>query len=132
MNQTFKQHKQHVENHFKFSRCASVFKLAKLKCKRQHIRRLKSDRSPKRKLKLKKTHDKSSDQTTQTNFLQSACCMCCFLENLLYFKTEKSNAPPETCCCAALQCTTYMFHDAIFFKRTTALSILIYLNVTRD
>ena len=54
MNQVFKQHKQNVENHFKFSSCAGIFKLAKLKCKRQNIRRIKSDRTPKRKEKLKK------------------------------------------------------------------------------
>ena len=54
MNQVIKQHKQHVENHFKFSRCAGIFKLAKLKCKSQNIRRIKSDRTPKRKEELKK------------------------------------------------------------------------------
>ena len=54
MNQVIKQHKQHVENHFKFSRCADIIKLAKLKCKSQNIRRIKSDRTPKRKEELKK------------------------------------------------------------------------------
>ena len=54
MNQVIKQHTQQVENHFKFSSCAGIFKLAKLKCKRQNIRRIKSDRTPKRKEKLKK------------------------------------------------------------------------------
>ena len=59
MNQVFKQHKQHVENHSKFQRCANVFKLAKLKCKSQNIRSIKSDRTPKRKETLK-TNDNES------------------------------------------------------------------------
>ena len=64
MNQMFKQHKQNEENHSKFQKCASVFKLAKLKCKSQLIRNLKSDRSPKRKWKLKKNHYELNVQTT--------------------------------------------------------------------
>ena len=59
MNQVFEQHKQNVENHSKFQRCASVFKLAKLKCKSQNIRSIKSDRTPKRKIKLKRNNDES-------------------------------------------------------------------------
>ena len=59
MNQVFKQHNQHVENHSKFARCASVFKLAKLPCKNQHIRRITSDRTPKRKEQLKTNNDES-------------------------------------------------------------------------
>ena len=59
MNQVFKQHKQNVENHYKFSRCASVFKLAKLNSKSQHIRSIKSDRTPKRKEQLKTNNDES-------------------------------------------------------------------------
>ena len=59
MNQVFKQHKQNVENHYKFSRCASVFKLAKLNSKSQNIRRIKSDRTPKRKEQLKINNDES-------------------------------------------------------------------------
>ena len=53
MKQVFKQQRQNVENHSKFSRCASVFKLAKPNCKSQHIRSIKSDRTPKRKEQLK-------------------------------------------------------------------------------
>ena len=59
MNQVFKQHKQNVENHYKFSRCASVFKLAKLNSKSQNIRSIKSDITPKRKDKLKINNDES-------------------------------------------------------------------------
>ena len=59
MKQVLKQHNQNVENHCKFSRCASVSKLAKLKCKRQHIRRIKADRTPKRKEQLKTNNDES-------------------------------------------------------------------------
>ena len=59
MNQVFKQHTQNVENHYKFSRCASVFKLAKLNSKSQNIRRIKSDRTPKRKEQLKINNDES-------------------------------------------------------------------------
>ena len=59
MNQVFKQHNQHVENQSKFARCASVFKLAKLKCNNQHIRRIKSDRTSKRKEQLKTNNDES-------------------------------------------------------------------------
>ena len=54
MNQVFKQHTQNVENLYKFSKCASVFKLAKLNSKSQHIRSIKSDRTPKRKEQLNK------------------------------------------------------------------------------
>ena len=49
MNQMFKQHKQNIENHYKLSICARVVKLAKLNSKRQRIRSIKSDRTPKRK-----------------------------------------------------------------------------------
>ena len=63
MNQVFKQHNQHVENHSKFARCASVFKLAKLTCKSQHIRRIKSDRTPKRQEQLKTNNDESIQVT---------------------------------------------------------------------
>ena len=59
MNQMFKQHKQNIENHYKFSRFANVCKLAKLNSKSQHIRRIKSDRTPKRKDKLKINNDES-------------------------------------------------------------------------
>ena len=59
MNHVFKQHNQHVENHSKFARCARVFELAKLKCNRQTIRRIKSDRTPKRKEQLKINNDES-------------------------------------------------------------------------
>ena len=59
MNQVFEQHKQNVENHSKFQRCASVFKLAKLKCKSQNIRSIKSDRTLKRKKQLKINNDES-------------------------------------------------------------------------
>ena len=59
MNQVFKQHKQNVEHHSKFSRCASVFKLAKLQCKSQHIRSMNSDRTPKRKEQLKTNNNES-------------------------------------------------------------------------
>ena len=59
MNQVFEQHNQNVENHSKFQRCASVFKLTKLKCKSQQIRRIKSDRTPKRKEQLKINNDES-------------------------------------------------------------------------
>ena len=40
-----------------------VVKLAKLQCKRQHIRHIKSDRTQKRKRNIKK-YDESSVQTT--------------------------------------------------------------------
>ena len=59
MNHVFKQHKQNVDNHSKNQRCASAFKLTKLKCKSQHIRRIKSDRTPKRKEQLKINNDES-------------------------------------------------------------------------
>jgi len=49
----FKQHQQNVENHYKCSRCANVFELVKLQCKKLNIHRLKYDRTPKRKRKLK-------------------------------------------------------------------------------
>ena len=59
MNQVFKQHNHHVDNHSKFSRCANVFKLAKLNSKSQSIRRMKSDRTPKRREQLKINNDES-------------------------------------------------------------------------
>ena len=59
MNQVLKQHDQNVENHSKFSRCASVFKLAKLNCKSHNIRRIKSDRTPKRNEQFKIHNDES-------------------------------------------------------------------------
>ena len=59
MNQVFEQHNQNVENHSKFQRCANVFKLAKLKCKSQNIRSIKSDRTLKRKEQLKINNDES-------------------------------------------------------------------------
>ena len=55
----FKQHKQNANKHHKFSRCAIVFKLAKLNSKSQNIRRIKSDRTLKRKEQLKKNKDES-------------------------------------------------------------------------
>ena len=55
----FKQHKQNANKHHKFSRCASVFKLAKLNSKNQNIRSIKSDRTPKRKEQLKINNDES-------------------------------------------------------------------------
>ena len=60
MNQVFKQHKPNVENHYIFLRCATVFKVAKLDSKSQHIRRIKSDRTPKRKQELKINNDEST------------------------------------------------------------------------
>ena len=63
MNHVFKQHNQHVENHYKCSRCASVFKLAKLNSKNQNIRRIKSDRTPKRQEQLKTNNDESIQVT---------------------------------------------------------------------
>ena len=59
MNQVFKQHTQNVENHYSFSRCASVFKLAKLNSKSQHIRSIKSVKTPKRKKQLQINNDES-------------------------------------------------------------------------
>ena len=59
MNQVFKQHKLNAENHYKLSRCARVCKLAKLNSKSQHIRSIKSDRTPKRKEQLKINDDES-------------------------------------------------------------------------
>ena len=53
MNQLVKQHNQNVENHYKCSGCASVFKLATLNSKSQNIRNIKSDRTLKRKEHLK-------------------------------------------------------------------------------
>ena len=59
MNQVFKQHKQNVENHSKCSRCASVFKLAKLNCKSQNISIIKSDKTPTRNEQLNINNDES-------------------------------------------------------------------------
>ena len=59
MNQVFKQHTQNVENHSKCLRCTSVFTLANLNCKSQTIRSIKSDRTPKRKKKMKINNDES-------------------------------------------------------------------------
>ena len=55
----FKQHKQNANKHHKFSRCQMFFKLAKLNSKSQNIRRIKSDRTLKRKEQLKTNNDES-------------------------------------------------------------------------
>ena len=59
MNQVIKQHKQHVENHFKFSRCAGIFKLAKLKCKSQKYSRHQIRQNAEAKRRLKKNNEES-------------------------------------------------------------------------
>ena len=64
MNKVFKQHKLNEENHYNFSRCASVFKLAKLNCKSQNIRRIKSVRTPKR----TENSNINNDESIQLNF----------------------------------------------------------------